>query len=201
MKRFTYSYPRSSFLSLDKDMNIIVSRLFSNERLKKLLYYTSRDALERPNITDEQMIELMGKNIKNVPKYYVDGSVLNYLNINFDLFTPNASNPQFRNNTIEFDIVCHYDQWNLKDFQLRPYKIAAEIDAMLDGKHLTGIGDLEFLEAHQILLTDEFAGLCMNYQAIHGQEDKKDAPVGQDDEDLIKNYNKLFNTSPWQMEE
>jgi hypothetical protein len=45
MKRFTYSYPKSRFLSVDKDMNLIISRLFANERLKKLLYYTSKDAL------------------------------------------------------------------------------------------------------------------------------------------------------------
>jgi hypothetical protein len=31
---------------------------------------------------------------------------------------------------------------------LRPYMIAAEIDSMLDGKHLTGIGDLQFLGAN-----------------------------------------------------
>lgn len=201
MKRFTYSYPKSSFLSVDKDMNLIISRLFNNERLKKLLYYTSKDALDQPALTDDQMVSMMGTNIKNVPKLYVDGSVLNYLIINFDNFTPNKTNPEFRDNIVEFDIICHFDQWNLKDFQLRPYKIAAEIDSMLDGKHLTGIGDIEFLGANQILLTDEYAGLCLMYKAIHGGEDKKDAPVGEDDADIIRNYNKLFNTAPWQTEE
>ena len=201
MKRLTYKYPKSRFLSVDKDMNLIISRLFSNERLKKLLYYTSKDALEKPNVTDEQMISMVGKNIKNVPKLYVDGSVLNYVIINFDNFVTNRTNPQFRDNIVEFDIICHFDQWNLKDFQLRPYKIAAEIDSMLDGQHLTGIGDLEFIGADQILLTDEYAGLCLVYAAIHGEEDKKDAPVDDEDIDLIKNYNKIFNQKPWQVEE
>ena len=172
MKREVYKYPKSRFLSVDKDMNLIISKLFQNERLKKLLYYTQKDALEQPNISTEQMIEMVGKNIKNVPKLYVDGSVLNYVIINFDNFIPNRTNPEFRDNVIEFDIICHYDQWNLKDFQLRPYKIAAEIDSMLDRKHLTGIGNLEFIGANQILLTDEYAGLCLMYQAIHGEEDK-----------------------------
>jgi hypothetical protein len=35
----------------------------------------------------------------------------------------------------------------MKDFELRPYKIAAELDYMFNGKHLTGIGKLEFLGA------------------------------------------------------
>ena len=201
MKRLTYQYPKSRFLTVDKDMNLIISKLFENQRLKKLLYYTSKDALEKPAVTDEQMIEMVGKNIKNVTKLYVDGSVLNYVIINFDNFTPNRSNPEFRDNIVEFDIICHFDQWNLKDFQLRPYKIAAEIDSMLDGKHLTGIGELEFLGANQILLTDEYAGLCLMYQAIHGEEDKQDAPTGAEDADLIKNFNKIFNTEKWQLEE
>ena len=201
MKRLTYQYPKSRFLSVDKDMNLIISKLFENDRLKKLLYYTSADALTRPKVTDEQMIEMVGKNIKNVPKLYVDGSVLNYVIINFDNFTPNRKNPEFRDNIVEFDIICHFDQWNLKDFSLRPYKIAAEIDSMLDGKHLTGIGELEFLGANQILLTDEYAGLCLMYQAIHGEEDKIDAEPEPEDVDLIKNFNKIFNTEKWQVED
>jgi len=43
---------------------------------------------------------------------------------------------------------------------------------MFDEKHLTGIGTLQFLGANQIILTDEFAGLCLMFQAIHGEEDK-----------------------------
>jgi hypothetical protein len=43
--------PKSSFLSMEKDMNLIVNKMFKNERLKRLLYYTSKDALNKPNIT------------------------------------------------------------------------------------------------------------------------------------------------------
>lgn len=198
MKREIYQYPKSSFLNIDKDMNIIINLLFQNERLKKLLYYTTNDALKKPRVGTEEMISMMGKNIKNVPKLYVDNSVLNYVIINFDNFTPNRTNPEFRDNVIEFDIICHFDQWTLEDFQLRPYKIVAEIDSMLNNRHLTGIGKLEFLGCNQILLTDEYAGLCLMYQAIHGEEDKKDAPVGAEDADIIENYNNIFNIYPWQ---
>jgi hypothetical protein len=36
----------------------------------------------------------------------------------------------------------------MKDFELRPYKIAAELDSMFDRKHLTGIGELQFVGAN-----------------------------------------------------
>ena len=193
MKIETYKFPKSSFLSVEKDLSIIVDYLLKNERLKKLLFYTTKDCLSRSNVSDEDTFKMFGENIKIVPKLKVDGSVLNYLIISFDNFTENRSNPEFRDNIIEFDIICHFDQWQLKDFQLRPYRIAAEIDAMFNDQHLTGIGTLQFLGANQIVLTDEFAGFCLMYSAIHGEEDKKNAENPLEQQDIIENFNKIFN--------
>lgn len=194
MKIQNYIYPKSSFLSAEKDMNIIVDRMMKNDRLKKMLYYTTRDCLDRPRVTDDQALEMFGKNIKIVPKLYVDGSVLNYIIISFDNFMRNATNPEFRDNVIEFDIICHFDQWHMKDFALRPYKIAAELDTMFDEQRLTGIGKLEFIGANQIILTDEYAGLCVMYKAIHGEEDKKGTLNPADQEELDSNFNAMFNS-------
>ena len=193
MKINGVNIPKSSFLSIEKDLEIIVNHLCKNERLKRLLYYTTPDAIDKPNLDDEQMIQLFKKNIKLIPKLYVDGSVLNYIIINFDNFIPNDTNPEFRDNIIEFDIVCHYDQWHLKDYQLRPYRIAAEIDSMIDKTHLTGIGKLEFLGANQIILTDEYAGLCLMYTAIHGEEDKKFMPNPADEEQFQEDWAEMLD--------
>ena len=193
MKIQNYIYPKSSFLSAEKDMNIIVDRMLKNDRLKKMLYYTTKDCLDRPKVTDDQAIEMFGKNIKIVPKLYVDGSVMNYIIISFDNFSRNATNPEFRDNIIEFDIICHFDQWHMKDFALRPYKIAAELDTMFDEQRLTGIGKLEFLGANQMILTDEYAGLCVMYKAIHGEEDKKGTLNPKDEKELKNNFDAMFN--------
>lgn len=191
MRIDTYVLPKSSFLSLEKDMELITEIMMKNERLKKLLYYNTKDALEKPPLTTEQDIELFGKNIKLVPKLYTDNSVENYIIVSFDKFSRNVTNPEFRDNIIEFDIICHFDQWQLKDFQLRPYRIAAELDSLLDGKHLTGIGELEFLGASQIILSDEVGGLCLMYQAIHGIEDKVKMPNPNDEDQFLENFNKM----------
>jgi hypothetical protein len=42
-------------------MNIIVDRIMKNERLKKMLYYTSKDCLDRPRLTEDETISLFGK--------------------------------------------------------------------------------------------------------------------------------------------
>ena len=193
MKIVSYTYPNSGFLSTEKDMGIIVNAIMKNDRLKKMLYYTTTDCLNKPKLTQEQTLDLFGKQIKIVPKLYVDGSVMNYIIISFDNFTLNATNPEFRDNIIEFDIVCHFDQWHMKDFELRPYKIAAELDSMFNEQHLTGIGTLKFLGANQMILTDEYAGLCLMYQAVHGEEDKKKMPNPMDEQAFIENFDAMFN--------
>lgn len=149
--------------------------------------------MEKPNLTDDQMYELFKKNIRIVPKLKVDNSVLNYLVIKFDNFITNPTNPQFRDNTIEFDIICHYDQWRLKDYQLRPYRIAAELDSMLNDTHLSGIGKLEFSTTGTINMGDEYAGVCLLYRAVHGEEDKKRMPNPIDDEKFLEDFKEMNN--------
>ena len=151
MKIENYQFNKSSFLSVEKDMSLIVDKMMSNQRLKKLLYYTQRDALRQPNLSEEESIGLLGSHIRIVPKLYVEAPV---------------------KADISFFIMCHYDQWQLEDFQLRPYRIAAELDSMFDKKRFTGIGRLEFQGAQGISISDELAGLHLSYRAIHGGEDK-----------------------------
>lgn len=195
MKIVNYQFPKSSFLSIEKDLEIITNKIFKNTRLQRLLYYTRTDALDQENLNEEQQQELFQKNIKIVPKLYIDGSVLNYVIISFDNFTPNAENPEFRDNIISFDIICHFDQWQLKDsFQLRPYRIAAEIDTMLNNQHLTGIGKLDFLGANQLIINEEFAGVSLMYSAIHGEEDKKGQLNPNNDAEFEAEFNEIVNS-------
>ena len=193
MKIVNYQIPKSAFLSVEKDLEIITNAMLKNQRFKKLLHYNCENALDKPDLTQEESLALFKKNIKIVPKLYIDNSVLSYIIISFDNFTPNATNPEFRDNIISFDIICHFDQWQLEDFQLRPYRIAAEIDTMFEGKHLTGIGTLQFLGANQLILNDEFAGVSVMYQAIHGDEDKKKMLNPADEKEFVKDFNEMYN--------
>jgi hypothetical protein len=110
MKIENYEFPKSSFLSLEKDYALIIKKLISNKRLCKLLYYTTDDALEphRDNLKPSQLQEVVTKNIRIVPKIYFNNEALVYIIISLDDFTP-SENPEFRNNVICFDIVCNYE--------------------------------------------------------------------------------------------
>ena len=185
MKVENYKVPHSSFLSMEKDLNQIIGSMLRNKNLKKLLYYATEDALSMPDLTDEQSISLFGKNIRITPKLYIDQEMITYIIISFDDFSPNAKNPEFRDCTICFDIVCHFSQWQLTDFKLRPYRIAAELDTMFNKAKFSGIGRLEFIGGLQMLLDDEFGGLTLRYRAINGEDDKKN-PLNPEDNDKME---------------
>ena len=194
MKKATYQFPKSSFISIEKDMGTIVDMMLKNNRLKKLLYYNVENCLFQENLTEDQSLELIEDGyIRMVPKLYVDKDILNYIIISFDNFTPNMTNPEFRDNIISFDIICHFNQWQMPNFQLRPYKIAAEIDTLFNNRHLSGIGELQFLGANQILINDEFGGISLMYSAVHGEDDKINSPNELDQEDMDSNFDEIFN--------
>ena len=190
MKVENYKPTKSSFLSIEKDMSIIIDSIFSNKTLLKLLYYASKDALERPALTEEQKLEMVNKNIKIRPKVYVDNDVKTYIIIRIRDFVP-SSNPEYRSCIIEFDICCHTEQWAMKDFKLRPYRIAAELDSMFTNKHLSGIGTLDFAGTSDLNLTDEYCGLCLQFLAYHGDEDKNNVQPKENPahvQDIIEDY-------------
>jgi hypothetical protein len=55
---------------------------------------------------------------------------------------------------------------------------------------MSGIGTLRFVGASQIVLSDEFAGLTLMYEAIHGYEgeDSKNALNPKEWSDIVDNF-------------
>ena len=172
MKHNSYEYPKSSLLGMPKDAAIIIDRILSNPNLLRLLVYETRDWQSQPLPNGEQIKELFTSHqISSVPKIKIDSKEKTYIRLTYGTVIRNASNPEYRDNTFGIDIICHYDNWDLGDFELRPYRIAGEIDAMLDKTHLTGIGELEFVSATPYVYNEEFAGVSLTYLAIRGHED------------------------------
>ena len=178
----------SSFLSCEKDSENILKKLFIESRpysdyLKRLLVINTKDCLTNtesvvyqnkvkemslPKLIEEGYIRFAPK-IK-MPEHE---EVKSYIIISFDNFSL-TSNDEFRDCTINFDILCHTDYWYLGDFKIRPIKIAGYIDGILDKAKLSGIGRLEFLGCNQLVLDEILSGYTLSYRAVHGSDDKID---------------------------
>lgn len=167
-------FPKSSFLSTEKDLSIIANKILENQRLLKLLYYTQKDCLQAPDLTDEQKMSLINDKIKIIPKLEITSECPIYIIITLDNFKPNPRNPEFRDCTLNFYIFCHPDHWNLGNFQLRPHKIAGELDAMFNRKKMTGIGTPQFSSNKNLIMDGDLMGMLMIYRIIHGVEDQID---------------------------
>lgn len=192
MKFENYQFPKSSFLSLEKDTNLIINQMLKNERLKKLLFYNTNNALECANLNQTQTLELLQNNIKVIPKIKIDPNISTHIVITFDNFIP-SSNPEFRDNDIIFDIVCGYDTWQLQNYQQRPFKIAGELDYMFNNQRLTGIGTLQFVTANLQLLNENYCVLTLIYHTVHGGEDSQNIVNPKEAADFIDNFNNLYN--------
>lgn len=175
MKINTFEYPKSSLLGMPKDAALIMDRILSNQRVLKLLAYDVRDWEKQKDVTTQQIEKMFeSKQISSVPKIKIDGTEKTYLRLIYGTIIRNSTNPEYRDNTFGIDIICHYDCWDLGNFELRPYRLAGEIDSMLDKTHLTGIGELEFVSASPYIYNEEFAGVTLTYLAVRGHEDLQD---------------------------
>lgn len=176
---------KSSFLSVEKDIGTIINKLFIESRpysdmLKRLLMINTKDCLEnqtdvcRELISSTSVKDLKEKGyIRIIPKldFGEHEEVKSYILITMDNFTPNAENPEFRDCTITFDVICHTKYSDLGDYRIRPLKICGYIDGILDKTRLSGIGILNFVGANQLILNEELQGYTLMYRAVHGSDD------------------------------
>lgn len=196
----------SSFLSCEKDMERIVKILFveSNpysDRLKRLLIINRPDCLDQSSenndkyqaLIDSKPLSVMRKegyirlNPKIARKEFEN--IKSYILITFDNFSPNRVDPKFMDCTVNFDIICYDDQWDLTGFRERPLVIAGHIDGILNsisnkykqlrGKQsgnnikLSGMGEYAFLGCNLAVLNEDISMYTLSYRAIHFTEDKK----------------------------
>ena len=184
---------KSSFLSCEKDFETILRRLFieskpHNEELIRLLVLNTPDCLDnRTSEVYQKKIQEMSNlarlkkegyiSLKPRIQYDEHADLKSYIIMSMDNFTANATNPQFRDCMIHFDIICPIDAWDLEDYQTRPLKIAGYIDGILNNSKLSGIGTLNFLGCTQFTVDSHLAGYTLLYQAVHGGEDTHEGDV------------------------
>ena len=173
---------KSSFQSIEKDTEIILRKLFIenkplSDELKKLLIINTKDCLDDPNaikyktlidekslkkLVDEGYIYLSPKiKLKEFPE------VKSFIIMTFDHFTPNETNPEFRDCTVNFIIVSYTEYWDIGNYRIRPLKIAGVIDGILNNSKLTGIGQFHFMGCTEAVFDENLSGYTISFRAIH----------------------------------
>ena len=191
----------SSFLSCEKDAQEIVKQLFVkskpySDRLKRLLIINNPDCLDEDNedyqkLIDSKPLSALRKegyvrlNPKIARKEFEE--IKSFILITFDNFTPNRVDPKFMDCTVNFDIICYDDEWDLEGFQVRPIVIAGYIDGILNSItnqnknlwanrkasniKLSGMGEYGFLGCNLVVLNEDISMYTLSYRAVHFTED------------------------------
>ena len=185
--RITSNQFSSSFLSCEKDIEEILRKLFVvskpySDIIKRLLVINTKDCLDNQNseVINQKLAEMSLSKLKQEgyitlePKLRMSehNEIKSYIVVGCDNFTPNMTNPEFRDCTVTFDIICHTDYWDLGNYRIRPLKIAGYIDGILNNTKLSGIGRFNFMGCNEIVLDEELAGYTLMYRAIHGSDDR-----------------------------
>ena len=195
----------SSFFSCEVDAQTIVRKLFvqSNpysDRLKRLLIINKPDCLDQTNqdykkLIDSKPLSVLRKEgyIRLNPKIARQQfeQIKSYILITFDNFSPNRKDPKFMDCTVNFDIICYDDEWDLDGFKERPIVIAGYIDGILNALtneniaaikgakkvgsniKLSGMGEYKFLGCNLVVLNQDISMYTLSYRALHFTQDKE----------------------------
>lgn len=149
------------------NLHKIISRLLANDDLVNLLYYTDKDPLSQPTLSDEQKKkEVFEKLIKIVPRIGPKETAHSMVAIRVAGGKKDLQNNEFRTISIIFDVFIPLTQWFLKDDNLRPFKILGEIEKSLNDKTINGLGKMSGGDFDLNFLTEELSCYTQKYEII-----------------------------------
>lgn len=190
---------KSSFLSCNLDTKKVLQTLFVDSKpysdmLKRLLIINNPDCLDMDNQDYQDMIDsysiarLIDEGYIRLNPKIPRGEhqeIKSYILISFDNFEP-SKNPQFRNCTINFDVICYMDEWCLKGYGVRPLMICGYIDGILNSLtdkykantpslgnniKLSGFGQYIFLGCDLAVLNEDISMYSLSYRGLHFTQD------------------------------
>lgn len=143
-------------VEIGENLQKIVKRLMANDNLVNLLYYTDKDPLSQPHLTDQEKKEkVFEKLIKIVPRVGPKETANSIIAIRVVNGSKLNSNTEFRNVKIAVEIFVPLTQWIIKDTNLRPFAILGEIENSLEGKTVNGLGKIDGGNFDLNFLTEE----------------------------------------------
>lgn len=143
---------------IGENLQKIVRRLMANDNLVNLLYYSNKDPLNNPPLTQEEKNEkVFEKLIKIVPRVGPKETAQSVISIRVIDGTKMGANTEFRRIKIGIEVFVPLTQWIIKDTNLRPFAILGEIEESLEGKVINGLGKIEGGDFDLNFLTDEIS--------------------------------------------
>lgn len=147
---------------LGENLQKIIKRLMANQTLMKYLYYTDKDPLDNPDLTDDEIRhKVYQKLIKIIPKLDNEEKANSVIALQVIGGNKNPENQEFKDFDIKVEVFVPFNQWILKSDNLRPFLILGEIQKSLEGKTINGLGRIEGGDFSSNFNTEEISAFEM----------------------------------------
>lgn len=154
-------------IELGENAQKIIKRLMSNQNLMKLLYYTDKDPLSQPDLTENQIKEeVYEKLIKIIPRVGPKETAHSIISIRFTRGRRNVNNKEFEDISVAIESFVPLTQWIIKGTNLRPFAIMGEIQKSLNEKTINGLGKMVGGDFDLNFLTEEISAYEQSFRLI-----------------------------------
>lgn len=152
---------------IGENLQKIITRLMANNKLVNLLYYSDKDPLSQPYLTEDQKKqEIFNKLIKIIPRIGPKEDAKSVISIRVVRGSHLDSNTEFKNVIFQIEVFVPMTQWIIKDTNLRPFAILGEIQESLDDKKINGLGRLRGGDFAINFLTEEICCYEQTFEII-----------------------------------
>lgn len=152
---------------IGENLQKIISRLMDNQNLLKYLYYSDKDPLSHPDLTDEQIKkEVFEKIIKVTPRIGSKETAQSLILVRCSQGSRLGTNSEFKLINFIVEIYVPGTQWLIKGQNLRPFAIMGEIQKSLDGKLINGLGKLTGGDFQYNFSSEEMTCYFQNFEVI-----------------------------------
>lgn len=153
-----------NFKAVGDNIFLIAQKILEDDDICKLLYYTDKDPLSHENMSEEERMALLHRNLLVVPKVPENDDVKgSYILVLYDGFNINLSNSEFKDADLLFIVVCPPENWVINDNSLRPFMLMSRIDELFGNKKIANIGTLRFVKGDRFVLNSQLTGYGLTY--------------------------------------
>ena len=143
---------------IGENLQKIVTRLMANDDLVNLLYYTDKDPLSQPHLSEEEKkIKIFEQLIKIVPNVPERQDARSVVAVRVTNGAKMSSNTEFSRLKLSVEVFVPMSQWIFKNSNLRPFAILGEVQKSLEGKKVNGLGKIEGGDFDLSFLTKEMS--------------------------------------------
>lgn len=151
------------FEEIGRTLNRIAQKLNKDQPLCRLLKYMESNPLSNELDNWDDTVSLVGTNIRIVPKVRLNEITEPYVVITIPQIELH-DNLDFSLLTVQIDVLCPIDKWQIDDICPRPFKIMQRIYDCLQASKVTGIGTMQFLTSSQSVIYEGVSDNQMVFQ-------------------------------------